>query len=99
MDPSDREIPGDFDAVRDADPPVSCDPPALEESRRAVNQLKHGKTPGECGIYAGMLKAGGAAALLWLHTLLCSIWITGIIPTNLRRGVVVPIWKGKGDTQ
>ena len=46
-----------------------------------------------------MLRAGRAAAFLWLHTLLCSIWNTGIIPTDWRRGVVVPIWKGKGDTQ
>ena len=46
-----------------------------------------------------MLRAGGAAALLWLHTLLCSIWNTEIIPTDWKRGVVVPIWKGKGDTQ
>ena len=35
-----------------------------------------------------VLKAVGAAALLWLHTLLYSIWNTGIIPTGWRRGVV-----------
>ena len=67
------EFPGDVDVVRDADPSVSCDPPTLEETRRAVNQLKSGKAPGECDINAEMLRAGGAAALLWLHTLLCSI--------------------------
>ena len=64
-----------------------------------MNQLKSGKAPEGCGIYAEMLNAGGAAALLWLHTLLCSIWNAGIIPTDWRRGVVIPIWKGKGDTQ
>ena len=64
-----------------------------------MNQLKNGKAPGGCGIYADILRAGGAAALLQLHTLLCSIWNTEIIPTDLRRGVVVPIWKEKGDTQ
>ena len=37
---------------------------------RAVNQLKSGKAPGGCDIYAEMLKAGEAAALLWLHTLM-----------------------------
>ena len=30
MDFSDREFSGDVDAVRDANPPVSCDPPTLE---------------------------------------------------------------------
>ena len=28
-----------------------------------------------------------------------SIWNMGIIPTDWRRGIVVPIWKGKGDTE
>ena len=65
----------------------------------AVNQLKSGETLGGCGIYAEMLKAGGAAALLWLHTLLSTIRNTGIIPTDWRRGVGVRngIWKGKRD--
>ena len=30
------------------------------------------EAPGRCGIYAERLKVGGAAALLWLHTLKCS---------------------------
>ena len=63
-----------------------------------MNQLKSGKAPGGCGIYAEMFKAGGAAALLWLHILLCSISNMGIIPTDWRRGVVVRIW-GEVDTQ
>ena len=46
-----------------------------------------------------MLRAGEAVALQWLHTPLFSIWNMGIIPTDWRRGVVVPTWKGTGDTQ
>ena len=69
-------------------PLVNCDPPTLEKTRRAANQLKSGKAPGGCCIYAEILRAGRAAALLWLHTLLCSIWNTGIISTDWRRGVV-----------
>ena len=67
-----------------------------------MNQMKSGKARGGCGIYAEMLKAGGAAALLWCHNLLCSILNTtqsGLIPTDWRRGGVAPICKGKGDTQ
>ena len=37
-----------------------------------MNQLKNGKAPGECNIYAKMPKAVGATTILWLHTLLCS---------------------------
>ena len=46
-----------------------------------------------------MLKVGGEATLRWLHTLICSVWNTGVIPTDWKRGLVVPIWKGKGDVR
>ena len=46
-------------------------------TRRAVNQLKSGKAPRGCGIYAEMLRAGEPAALLWVHTLLCSFGTRG----------------------
>ena len=65
----------------------------------AVNQLKWGKAPGICGIHAELLMAGGNAALVSLHAVLCSAWSTGIIPTDLKRGLVVPIWKWKGVCQ
>ena len=42
---------------------------------------------------------GGEAALLSLHTLICSVWSTGVIPTDWKQGIVVPIWKGKGDVR
>ena len=31
--------------------------------------------------------------------ILSSAWNTGIIPTDWKRGLVVPLWKGKGDRQ
>ncbi len=46
-----------------------------------------------------LLKAGGNAVLVSLHAVLCSAWNTGIIPTDWKRGLVVPLWKGKGDRQ
>ena len=65
----------------------------------AVNRLKWGKAPGICGINAELLKAGGNAVLVSLNAVLCSAWITGIIPTDWKRALVVPLWKGKGDRQ
>ena len=64
-----------------------------------MNRLKWGKAPGIFGIHAELLKAGGNAALMSLHAVLCSAWNTGIIPTDWKRGLVVPLWKGKGDRQ
>ena len=82
-----------------ADHPIYCDPPSFVETQAAVNRLKWGKAPGICGIHAELFKAGGNAALMSLHAVLCSAWNTGIIPTDWKRGLVVPLWKGKADRQ
>ena len=82
-----------------ADPPINCGPPLFVEAQAVVNQLKWGKTPGICGIHSKLLKAGGNAVLMSLHAVLCSAWNTGIIPTYWKRGLVIPLWKGKGDRQ
>ena len=79
-----REFPGDAAAVQDADPPLGSDPPTLDETRRAVNQLKnweswsvrHLRRDAHCG---------GAAVILWLHTLLCSM-AHGDHPDRLETG-------------
>ena len=34
-----------------------------------------------------------------LHAVLCSVWNIGINPTDWKRGLVVPLWKAKGDHQ
>ena len=78
---------------------INCGPPLLVETQTAVNQLKWGKAPGICGIHAELLKAGGNAALMSLHAVLFSAWNTDIIPTDWKRGLVVPLWKGKCDCQ
>ena len=78
-----------------ADPPINCDPPSFVETQAAVNRMIWGKAPGICGIHAEILKAGGNAVLLSLHAVLCSAWNTGIIQTDCKRGLVVPLWKGK----
>ena len=82
-----------------AEPPINCDPPSFVETQAAVIRLKWGTAPGICGFLAELLKAGGNAAFMSLHAVLCSAWNTGIIPTDWKRGLVVPIWKGKGDRQ
>ena len=79
--------------------PINCDPSSFVEAQAVVNRIKWGKAPGICGIHAELLKAGGNAALMSLHAVLCSAWNTGIIRMEWKRGLVVPLWKGKGDRQ
>ena len=64
-----------------------------------VNCLKWGEAPGICGIHAELLNNGGIVVLVSLHAVLCFVWNTGIIPTDWKRGLVVPLWKGKGYRQ
>ena len=90
----DREV-----TIPVADPPINCDPPSFVETQAVVNWLKWGKAPGICGIHAELLKAGGNAILMSMHAVLCSAWNTGIIPTDWKVGLVVSVWKGKGDRQ
>ena len=82
-----------------ADSPINCGPPSFVETQAAVNRFKWGKAPGICGIHAELIKAGGNAGLMSLHAVLCSVWNTGILPTDWKRGLVVPEWKGKSYCQ
>ena len=66
---------------------------------RVVNRFKWEKAPGIYGIHAELLKACKNAVPMSLHAVLCSAWNTGIIPTDWKRGLVVHLWKGKGDRQ
>ena len=78
-----------------AGPPINHGPPSFVETQAVVNWLKWVKAPGICGIHAELLKAGGDAALVSLHAVLCSAWNTGIIPPDWKSGLVAPLWKRK----
>ena len=86
-------------AIPIADPTINCGPPSFVETRAVVNRLKWGKAPGICGIHAELLTAGGNAVLVSLHVVLCSALNTGITLNDWKRGLVIPLWKGKGDRQ
>ena len=85
--------------VMDANPPIDEAAPSLEEVKEAVARLRGGKAAGICNISAELLKAGGEAMTRGLHAVLTAVWHSGTIPPDWKRGLVVPIWKGKGDRQ
>ena len=94
--PTDSLDAGDV-AVPLPDPQISEEPPTLTEVREAISKLKGGKAAGFCGIPAELLKSGGDSMARGLHTVLAAIWQSGTIPPDLLKGVVIPLWKGKGD--
>ena len=56
------------------------DPPTCEEIRKAIMQLKVGKSPGIDGISAEVYQHGGEAVLNKLQDLFTSCWEKGTLP-------------------
>ncbi|CAK1584434.1 unnamed protein product [Parnassius mnemosyne] len=69
---------------------------SLSEIRMALQHLKNGKAPGEDGITAELLKAGGKPVLEVLQKLFNSVLHGGITPEAWSRSAVVLFFK-KGD--
>ncbi len=95
-EPPSRRLPLARVEVAAADPPVDETPPSLAEVREAVNKLEGGKAVGVCNINAEMLKAGVETIIHVLHALLTAVWQSGTLPLDWKRGLDVPVWKGKG---
>lgn len=98
-DPPNGQLPVAGLQMAEADPPIDEAPPSLDEVREAVARLRGGKAPGVCNISAELLKAGGEAMTRGLHAVLTAVWQSGTFPPDWTRGLVIPIWKGKGDRQ
>ena len=56
------------------------DPPTCEDIRKAIMQLKVGKSPGIDGISAEVYQHGGEAVLNKLQDLFTSCWEKGTLP-------------------
>ena len=69
---------------------------AEKEVEKAVKKMKTGKAVGADELSVEMVKANRLVGIKWLTRLFNLCFTTGEIPTEWRRGVIVPIWKGKG---
>ena len=71
--------------------------PTLEETIKAIHQLKSGKAAGGDGIPAEVWKHGGKALQSKLHQLFICCWNAGQLPKDLRDAIVITLYKNKGD--
>ena len=71
-------------------------PFTAEEVSGAVSRLKGKKAPGPDGVMAEHLKFGGEVFVIWLMRILNAVIELEAIPEVLKRGVVVPVYKGGG---
>ena len=67
-----------------------------EEIKAATRKLKNNKAPGICGLTSEFLKNGGPAMILWLQMLFNLVWHSEKIPSDWKKGLLVPIYKRKG---
>src|SRR6266536_3721289 len=77
-------------------PEICTDPPTLLEINQAVARMKLRKAPGCCSISAEMLLSGGESVTKSLRCLCAKIWESEQVPADWKKGIVVPIYKGKG---
>ena len=68
-------------------------PFSAEEVSAAVSKLK---ATGPDGLMAEHFKAGGEVVVIWLLNVLNTLVELEVIPDVLKRGVVVPVYKGSG---
>ena len=71
-------------------------PFCAEEVPAAVRKLKSGKAAGPDGLLAEHLKWGGESVLLWLQGVLNFIVESEAVPSVLKTGILVPVYKGGG---
>ena len=84
------------DWISERDWDVFSDAPfTVEEVRKGISTLNSGKTPGYDEVSKEHLKHAGLPMCKVLVTLYNSIQQTEYIPINFRRGVQVPLYKGK----
>ena len=71
-------------------------PITTEEIEMAVKKLKSNRSGGADGLSAEHLKHGGPSIITWLRRIFNSIISLEQVPSCLKLGVIIPIFKGRG---
>lgn len=73
------------------------DKPTIDETIKAIKQLKNGKAAGIDGIPPELWKFGGTALHSKLHQLFVLCWESGKVPNDFRDAVIITLYKNKGE--
>ena len=71
----------------------------MEELEVALKAMKNGKAPGEDGIPIELIKEGGEKMKEEILKLFNRCWNESEVSEGWRKSIIVPIYKGKGDTK
>ncbi|CAF4497680.1 unnamed protein product, partial [Rotaria magnacalcarata] len=72
--------------------------PTISEVRKALNQMKSRKAPGNDEITADLLKAGGEPVIKWLHEIFSDVWKQEEMVEEWNLAILIKLFK-KGDKQ
>ena len=75
-------------------PPI---PITIDMVKKAIPQMKAGKTPGPSGIVVEMIRAAGDMGASMIRDLAAAIIRDGKVPSDWEQSVIVCLNKGKGD--
>jgi len=70
----------------------------MDEVAAALKKMKRHKAPGTSGLAAEMIQSTGDIGTQWILDLCNGIVKEGCIPEDWKSSMVLPIYKGKGDT-
>ena len=70
----------------------------IDEVAAALKKMKKHKAPGLSGLVAEMIQTTGDIGTQWILDLFNGIVKEGCIPEDWKSSVVLPIYKGKGDS-
>ena len=79
--------------TRDLELDISTDPPTQHEIRQVIQSLKNGKAPGSDLLCPEFFKVAPAFSASVLHPLFEAIWLTGKVPDDWKRGIIIKIPK------
>lgn len=85
-------IPPDIEPAN-VDLPIDCEKPTRDEIRRAIIQMKNGKSAAPNDIPAEALKADLATSVEMLYTLFEKIWEEEQIPVDWKEGHLIKLPK------
>jgi exonuclease III len=71
--------------------------PTLSEVQCAIKQMKNGKAPGNDGISADVIKAGGLPMAKWLQEIFVDIWKNETMIEDWTTAILIRLYKNKGD--
>ena len=71
--------------------------PLLQETIKAIGQVKSNKATGVDGILPEAWINGGLELHTKLHELLVSCWEQGVVPQDLHDAVIITLYKNMGD--